>query len=146
VTLEAIFMICNYGVIPAWLLLAFAPSWSGTQRIVHQIWIPVLLGAVYLMVFAASPGAPEGGGFGTLNGVMTLFTSPHMALVGWVHYLAFDLFIGAWQVRDARRRSIHHGFVIPCLFLTLMAGPIGLLAYLVLRLALRRQVDLEETV
>jgi hypothetical protein len=145
-TPDTIFMICNYGVIPAWLLLAFAPSWSWTQRIVHQIWIPILLGSVYLGVMVTSPATPDGGGFSSLDGVMTLFTSPHFALVGWVHYLAFDLFIGAWEVRDARRQSISHWFVVPCLVLTLMLGPIGLLAYLVLRFALRREVSLDESV
>ncbi|MBW2391428.1 MAG: DUF4281 domain-containing protein, partial [Deltaproteobacteria bacterium] len=104
-----------------------------------------LLGAVYLVVMVTGPSAPDWGGFGTLGGVMTLFSSPYFTLVGWVHYLAFDLFIGAWEVRDARRRSIPHGFVLPCLFLTLMVGPVGLLAYLVLRWVLRREVTLEET-
>ena len=143
-TPDTIFMICNNGVIPAWLLLAFAPSWSWTQRIVHQIWIPILLGCVYLGMFVTSPEAPAGGGFFSLRGVMALFTSPHFVVVGWVHYLVFDLFIGAWEVRDARRRSISHWFVVPCLFLTLVLGPVGLLAYLVLRIALKREVSLEE--
>lgn len=142
--LETIFLICNNGVIPAWILLAVAPSWIWTQRLVHGIWIPVLLGSVYLGVMVSSPAAPADGGFSSLEGVMTLLTSPHFALVGWVHFLVFDLFVGAWEVRDARRRSISHVFVVPCLFLTLMLGPIGLLAYLTLRFGLRREVSLDE--
>jgi asparagine N-glycosylation enzyme membrane subunit Stt3 len=144
-TPETIFAICNYGVLPAWLLLALAPSWSVTHRIVHQIWIPCLLGAVYLTLFTTGPAMPEGGSMGTLGGVMTLFSTPHIMLVGWVHYLVFDLFVGAWEVRDARRRSISHLYVVPCLFLTLMVGPVGLLAYLVMRWVLRRELGLEET-
>jgi hypothetical protein len=96
-------------------------------------------------VMVTSPESPAGGGFSSLSGVMTLFTSPHFALVGWVHYLAFDLFIGAWEVRDARRRLISHWFVVPCLVLTLMLGPVGLLAYLGLRFVLRREVSLDES-
>jgi hypothetical protein len=42
---ETIFTVCNYGVLPAWLLLAFAPGWSFTQRLVHQVWIPMLMGS-----------------------------------------------------------------------------------------------------
>ncbi len=141
---ETIFLICNNGVLPAWLLLAFAPSWSWTTRIVHQIWIPILLGCVYLGVFVMGPPGPEGGGFTSLGGVMALFTSPEFVLVGWVHYLVFDLFVGAWEVRDARRRSIPHLLVVPCLILTLMLGPIGLLAYLTLRFVLTRERSLEE--
>jgi hypothetical protein len=76
---------------------------------------------------------------------MTLFTSPSVVLVGWVHYLVFDLFVGAWEVRDAHRRSISHLFVVPCLVMTLMLGPIGLLAYLLLRFAKTRVVSLDES-
>ena len=143
-TPDTIFLICNYGVLPAWALLVFAPSWVWTERIVHRIWILVLLGAVYLAVFLTGSPAAEGGGFTTLEGVMVLFTSPSFALVGWVHYLAFDLFVGAWEVRDARRLSIPHLFVVPCLAMTLMLGPIGLLAYLSLRFARTREVSLVE--
>ena len=142
---ELMFMICNNGVLPAWLLLAAAPNWSLTQRVVHQVWIPMLLGAVYLFVMLTGPPGPEGGDFFSLGGVMTLFTNPYSVLAGWVHYLAFDLFIGAWEVRDAKRRGISHWFVVPCLFLTLMFGPVGLLAYLSLRLILLRAVTLDET-
>lgn len=144
-TPESLFAVCNYGVLPAWILLAVAPTWTWTRRIVHGIWIPILLGTVYLSVLLTGPATPPEGGFTSLAGVMALFTSSRFALVGWVHYLVFDLFIGAWAVRDARRREIPHGFVVPCLFLTLMFGPIGLLAYLVLRLVLRREISLDET-
>jgi hypothetical protein len=142
---EMVFVVCNYGVLPAWILLAVAPSWIWTQRIIHRIWLPMLLGVVYLGVLAVSPPDPPGAGFASLAGVMALFSSPYFALAGWVHYLVFDLFIGAWEVRDARRRGVSHLFVVPCLFLTLMAGPIGLLAYLALRFGLRRTVGLDET-
>ena len=63
---------------------------------------------------------------------------PLAAILGWIHYLIFDLFIGAWESRDAQRRGIPHWAVIPCLLVTLLAGPIGLLVYLGLRAALGR--------
>jgi Mn2+/Fe2+ NRAMP family transporter len=69
---------------------------------------------------------------------MAFFTSPVAATAGWIHYLVFDLFVGAWQVRDAQRRGITHLAVIPCLVLTLLAGPVGLLLYLALRTGMRR--------
>lgn len=141
---EVAFSISNVAVLPAWLLLAFAPSWSHTQRIVHSIWIPLLLGGVYILAFVASPTAPEGADFTSLQGVMQLFTSPFAVLAGWVHYLTFDLFVGAWQVRDAGRRGVPHLAVLPCLLLTLMLGPAGLLCYLLLRFALTRALSLDE--
>ena len=144
--LATLFLICNNGVLPAWLLLAVAPGWLWTQRLVHAVWIPLLLGSVYAVLIASSFGAdaPEGASFGSLDGVMAFFTVPAAALAGWVHYLVFDLFVGAWEVRDARRLGLPHLAVVPCLALTLGLGPLGLLAYLGLRLALRRQTSLDE--
>ena len=81
---------------------------------------------------------PEGfAAFNTLAGVKSLFQNDALLLAGWIHYLAFDLFVGSWEVRDANRLGIHHLLVIPCLVCTLMLGPAGLLAYFVLRVILR---------
>ena len=63
-------------------------------------------------------------------------------LVGWVHYLAFDLWVGAWAVEDAGKRGVPHWAMVPVLFLTLMAGPIGLLVYLAARAGLSRRQGL----
>ena len=77
------------------------------------------------------------GGFGSLAGVAQLFDNEYLLLAGWVHFLAFDLFVGAWEVRDARRLSLRHVLVVPCLILTFMLGPVGLLAYLGVRAGVR---------
>ncbi len=142
---DQLFLFANYAVLPAWLLLAALPHYKLTQVIVHAVWIPLLLGPLYIWALFFGEAAPEGAGFGTLAGVMLLFTSKTAVLGGWVHYLVFDLFIGAWIVRDARRQSINHWLTVPLLFLTLMAGPAGLMAYLLLRLAVRRTTTLVET-
>ena len=72
-----------------------------------------------------------------------LFQKQELLLAGWVHYLAFDLFIGAWETRDAQRNQIPHLVVIPCLVMTFMLGPIGLLFYLAIRTAKTRAFSLE---
>ena len=144
-TPDLLFAICNYGILPAWLLLVAAPRWSGTQWIVHSLFLPVLLGTVYGFVLATAPEAPAGASFSDLRGVMSFFTVPEAALAGWIHYLAFDLFIGAWQVRDAQRREIPHLWVVPCLVSTLMLGPVGLALYLALRWVRTRTLLFEET-
>ncbi len=143
-TPDTVFLVCNNAVLPAWLLLAVAPGWRFTTRIVHAAWIPLLLAVVYAGAFLLNTDAPEGGGFGSLAGVMALFTSPYAVLAGWVHYLAFDLFVGAWEVRDARRNGIAHWLVVPCLFFTLMLGPVGLALYLVLRVVRGHGLSLVE--
>ena len=77
--------------------------------------------------------------------MQALFTRPEATLAGWIHYLVFDLFVGAWIARDAVRRGIHPVAVAPCLVLTLMFGPVGLFCYAALRFALQRTGTLMET-
>lgn len=128
-----LFSIVNPGILPFWLLLALFPRWRYTQTIVAFA-VPVLLALLYLyLLFRTFTGEGAAGDFNSLDGVAKLFSSPTALLAGWVHYLAFDLFIGAWQVRDAQARGIRHWLVVPCLFLTLMYGPVGLLLYFCLR-------------
>lgn len=141
---ELLFYACNYGVLIAWVLLAIAPRWAGTQRLVHSGFVPVLFGAAYaLILFTDRAGNPDGS-FLTLPGVVAIFESPQTVAAAWIHYLVFDLFVGAWEVRDAQRLGIPHAAVVPCLFFTLMFGPVGLLVYLALRYALRRRFSLVE--
>lgn len=141
---DQLFLICNYAVLPAWLLLVVAPHSRITQLLVHAVWVPLLLGPFYIWALFFGEPAAEGAGFGSLQGVMLLFQSPTAVLGGWIHYLVFDLFVGAWIVRDAKRQSINHWVTVPFLFLTLMAGPVGLMLYLLLRLGLKRSLTLIE--
>ena len=143
---DLVFTLANGLVMPFWLLLAVAPRWVWTQRLVHMPVVPLLFAALYLLALASVGDAPEGAGFGSLEGVMLLFGDPFGALAGWIHYLVFDLFVGAWEARDAARRGIAHWLVLPCLLLTLMLGPVGLALYLVIRAAAGRGFSLEEHV
>lgn len=142
---DTLFLVCNLAVLPAWALLAVAPGWSGTARVVHAMFVPLAFGVVYAFSLVTAGPAPEGAGFGSLRGVMAFFTVPGAALAGWIHYLVFDLFVGAWEVRDARRRGIRHAYVVPSLLMTFLVGPIGLALYLVLRWQMTNASTLEET-
>lgn len=75
-----------------------------------------------------------------------VFESPRAVLAGWVHYLAFDLAMGVFIVADAARFDIHQVLLLPCLLLTLMFGPAGLLAYFVMRSILTGEVELMSVV
>ena len=80
-----------------------------------------------MLVVATLPGAE--GGFSSLAGVSALFDDPWALLAGWTHYLAFDLFIGGWEVRDAQQRGVRHLLVVPALVLTFLlraGGPAAL--------------------
>jgi hypothetical protein len=127
-TTDALFRILNMTALAAWLPLVFFPRrwWANTAV---PIAIPALLGVVYVVLVVLSlPGSD--GSFSSLAGVRALFVDPRGLLAGWTHYLAFDLFIGGWQVRDAQQRGISHLLVVPALALTFLFGPAGLLFYL----------------
>lgn len=142
--LEILFTAANYVVIPFWLLLIVAPRWSWTQRLVHGPVALLLLTPIYAyMLFGYGP-APEGAGFSSLFGVMVGFSAPHIVVAGWIHHLIFDLFIGAWETRDAQRRGMPHLLVVPCLLVTLMIGPVGLLLYVLVRFFSKRVLEYDE--
>lgn len=136
---EQVFSIANLIAMISWIILTVAPRWIVTRKIVLSGAIPLLLSAAYLILFVTFFGSADGG-FGSLAGVMKLFTNEWAVLAGWIHYLAFDLFVGAWEVKDARAKNISHWFVVPCLFLTFMLGPIGFLLYSILRIFLAKEV------
>lgn len=130
-SLDQIFVVANGAALLGWLLLIFAPRWQFTRIVVLSGAMSLLLAALYLALFAVHAGGE--GGFGSLPEVVKLFRRPEMVLIGWVHYLSFDLFVGAWEVRNARERGVPHLIVVPCLVGTFMLGPIGLLAYFLAR-------------
>lgn len=125
---ETVFSIANFTAMAGWLLLIFASRWNWTRRIVIAGAIPLLLSVAYLILIVIFFGKAEGG-FDSLANVMKLFTNNWATLAGWIHYLAFDLFVGGWETRDAQEKGISHWFVIPCLILTFLLGPIGFLLY-----------------
>jgi hypothetical protein len=137
--LEKLFSIAGMVVLPCWILIAAAPRWKWSQRMATFV-TPLLIATLYVWLLAGH-ATPKGGGFNTLAQVMVLFSSPYAVLAGWVHYLAFDLFTGAWEARDAARLGISRWFILPCLLLTFLFGPLGLALYLLLKLVLRRSVD-----
>jgi len=139
-TADQLFSICNFIVLPGWLLLVIAPRWRWTQRIA-ALALPLALGALYLTLVILY-FHKSGGGFGSLPQVSKLFENPYLLLAGWIHYLAFDLFTGSWQVRDSKRLRIAHAFVVPCLLLTFLFGPVGLLTWFVIRTSLRGRSEL----
>lgn len=138
---DTVFQLASAAAGPCWLLLLVAPRWPWTQRVVTFVW-PVLLAAVYVWLLLAHR-PPAGSGFATLSQVSALFSSPYALVAGWIHYLAFDLFIGAWEARDGLRLGISRWLLLPCQLLTFLFGPAGLALYLLLKLALRRQAGAE---
>ena len=131
-TAESAFSLLNTIALAGWILLAVFPGRRWVTDIVTSVAIPALFATVYVALLISTFGPAEGG-FSSLAGVAALFREPWLLLAGWVHYLAFDLLIGNWEVRDSRARGIPHLFVVPCLVLTFLFGPAGWLLYTALR-------------
>ncbi|MBT5135609.1 MAG: DUF4281 domain-containing protein [Halieaceae bacterium] len=141
-SLETVFSLCSGVALLGWIGLVVAPRRVLARDIMPSVLVPLLLGSIYAsLIFAFSSQAPSEGGFGTLASVKTLFSVDGLLLAGWIHYLAFDLFVGGWIVRDSQDHEISHVLVVVCLFFTLMTGPFGLLIYLGLRQTKRFRVS-----
>lgn len=137
--MEALFSAANLVALSGWVALLAAPRWRPVTWWYAGLGVPVALGMAYAVVLAVhAPGAS--GGFSTLAGVGALFATPGVLLAGWLHYLAFDLFIGAWMCRRGATEGMNPWLVRLCLPPTFLAGPVGLLLFLALRAATRRAV------
>lgn len=137
-----IFSIANLVAMLAWLVLLATlpfPSMRPRANRIATIAVPVLLALAYLGLLLGSGPAPEGGGFGSIAEIRTLFADDAMLTAGWIHYLAFDLFVGGWMARDAADRTLPWWLLPPCLILCFLFGPTGLLAYMLIRTLLRRK-------
>jgi hypothetical protein len=124
------FTVFNLAALAGWIVLAAAvvmkrPYWR--DRIAGHF-VPLALSAAYFVLIVVFFGTAEGG-YGSLADVQALFESPWVALAGWVHFLAFDLFVGAWIARGTERRGLPRWTLQAVLPLTFLFGPIGLLTF-----------------
>lgn len=137
--MSTLFELSSLLVLPMWLLMILLPGWSVTRRLIASPLVavpPALLYAVLVLprLGAVLPAVSSP----TLTGVAALLGTPEGATIAWVHFLAFDLFVGRWVYLDSRERGVSPWLAGPVLLLTLMLGPLGLLAYLGLRALVRR--------
>ncbi|GAB4472060.1 MAG: hypothetical protein OHK0057_16270 [Thermoflexibacter sp.] len=131
-SLELIFSIFNTLILPQWILMIFAPRWKWTLWLVSSYLIPIAIGIAYaFLVLPNLFGSGQMPDFGTLDGIKNLFKMGNDEVVvgGWFHYLAFDLLVGSWILTDSQKNKVKHWLVAPCLFFTLMAGPVGFVLY-----------------
>jgi hypothetical protein len=132
---ETLFQVANPLAMAGWLMLVAHPLAPRLVAPVAGLVIPAILSTGYVALVLAF-WTSASGGFGSLPDVMALFDHPGVALAGWVHYLAFDLFVGGWIVRTAQGDGIPHLLILPCLLLTFLFGPAGLILFLALRAVL----------
>jgi hypothetical protein len=137
-TPDQLFSLANLLALAGWILLVALPRQRWAADVAAAWVIPGVLAAGYAAIVATN-WIGSSGGFSSLPDVAALFTNSWMLLAGWIHYLAFDLFVGSWEARDARERGIPHLLVVPCLVLTFLFGPAGWLLYALVRVMITRK-------
>ena len=143
-----LFGFINALALAGWVMLALLPRGPRLMSVIMYGCVAILC-LVYSVIFAllfaklVDPGAVAGasgqGDFRSIAGIRGLFASDGGIVIGWTHYLAFDLFVGLWIAKDADNKGFSRLVQFPFLVATLMAGPIGLFAWLVMREARARR-------
>lgn len=129
---DVIFKYANMLALAGWVIIIFLPRRWPALFWVPQFLIPGFLALGYSGLILANFGQSDGG-FGSIPEVRALFASDALLTAGWIHYLAFDLFIGAWIARRADEAGVHRLIQAPILAATFMFGPMGLLLFLLTR-------------
>ena len=114
-----------------------APIWIGTAIVV-----PGLIGLAYAILLVQGLRARTGGGFGSIAAVRRLFANDAALAAGWSHYIAFDLFVGTWVTHSGLDANMSPFLILPCLALTFMIGPAGLVTFLALRFLIAPRLGL----
>jgi hypothetical protein len=128
---DTVFSLSSLLVMPFWFLMIFFPTWKWTKRIIASPWISsgaallyavlVLPGVLQILPMVMNPN---------LQGIQSLLGTPAGATIAWVHFLAFDLFVGRWVYLDSRDKQRSPFLISPILFFVLMLGPLGFVLYL----------------
>jgi hypothetical protein len=138
---HALFAFTNIWAALAWVLLLFFPRKPLTHSAIMYLGVGLLC-FTYLVLFATvmgglvDPHQAAGSGeasFTSIEGVRAFFGSDGGVVIGWTHYLAFDLFTGMWISRDADAKGFSRLVQLPFLLLTFLVGPIGLFCWLIVR-------------
>lgn len=138
---DATFGAANLLAAAMWAGLILLPRWPSLLAGVLYLGVGLLclaytVGIVGLVTGGFDPVGGTGGGtvdFSTIAGIRTIFATDGGATIGWIHYLAFDLFVGLWIARDADAKKFSRLVQAPILLATFFAGPLGLLIWLVVR-------------
>ncbi|WP_110514807.1 ABA4-like family protein [Herpetosiphon llansteffanensis] len=129
-----LFSLSSLFVMPFWFLMVVLPFWKWTQRIIQSPWLILGPALIYVIVLVPVFGTVwTGVSNPTLPGIIELIGNETGATLSWVHFLAFDLFVGRWIYLDSRERNIFAPITSLILISVLMIGPAGFLIYMVVR-------------
>lgn len=131
-TPDQAFILFNLLPVPVWGCWILAPRAAVSRYLASALWPWAVLAGVYglCIALAMMSDAPGAGSFASLQGVMGIFDHEWATLAGWTHYLCLDLFAARWMVNELPEAGYR---LSPVLLLTLLYGPLGLLAFMALR-------------
>tara|TARA_A100001011_G_scaffold398864_1_gene504881 strand:+ start:2913 stop:3383 length:471 start_codon:yes stop_codon:yes gene_type:complete len=147
-TTENIYLVTNWGVIPLWLLLIFAPNNNFTKLLVNSVVVPLILGSAYLFIsyklFLDGSIVESFNLYLGLTNLYAIYSNEDFLLVFWLHFLSISLFVGSWIARDSIRYNIPKFLSSICLILTYFTGPVGLVLYWLIRIFFAKKINLDE--
>ena len=131
-TTRLLFTIANTAILFAWLPLLVAPKKKIAQKLIAFPYVPLVISLFYLYFLLTDGGLSEAD-LSSLEGILKLYhqATPEAAAAGWMHYLAFDYWVGCWVLRDTQRRELPHLLILLPLLCTFMLGPVGVLLYVI---------------
>lgn len=138
---DSLFGVANIWAMVCWAALVLLPRGAFVQSAIFYAGVGLLcLAYAVLLTLVVSgsvdPVPVDGGGtagFQDIAGVRGMFMSDGGVTVGWIHYLALDLFAGLWIARDADHKEFSRWVQGAVLLLTFVAGPAGLLLWFAIR-------------
>ena len=148
-TIETLYMWINLGVLPFWFILIVFPQSHLSRIFVTSIFPFFILAGVYIFILYKSflTGYDFDGNFSLylgLNELSRLFEDHLYIMLFWTHFIAINLFIGGWIVKDSQKFSINNVLLALPLIITYLIGPIGLFLYWIIRIFYAKRISLYE--
>ena len=148
-TIETLYMWINLGVLPFWFILIVFPQSHLSRIFVTSIFPFFILSVVYIFILYKSYliGYDFDGNFSLylgLSELSRLFEDHLYIMIFWTHFIAINLFIGGWIVKDSQKFSINKILMAVPLIVTYLIGPIGLLLYWIIRIFYAKRISLYE--
>jgi hypothetical protein len=137
--MNQVFSISSLLVMPFWFLMIFLPRWKYTKTIIASPYIIVPAAFLYAILIVPNIGStfmlllnPN------LESISNLLGSSSGATIGWVHFLAFDLFVGRYAYLESQKRNFNPILMGLVLFSILMYGPLGALVFFAVKTLLAK--------
>ena len=148
-TIETLYMWINLGVLPFWFILIVFPQSHLSRIFVTSIFPFLILSGVYIFILYKSYliGYDFDGNFSLylgLSELSRLFEDHLYIMIFWTHFIAINLFIGGWIVKDSQKFSINKVLMAVPLIVTYLIGPLGLLLYWIIRIFYAKRISLYE--